>query len=334
MLKYIFFIFSTYAFSQVGGESVYTFLNIPSSARQTALGGKVLTFTDNVNQPIWNPATINPKMHKYLSANYISYLSGISVGSISYAYQFTKKINTFHVNATYLNYGTLIGADENGKETGNFNASDIAFSVGYAYTIPKTFFFVGANLKYIYSSIENYTSSGIAGDIGLMYANPTKPYSITLVARNIGLQITSFNGVREKLPFVLALGGSYQLEKVPLRWYLTIDNLQKWNISVANPSNNTTDLEGNVTQENISFLNNAFRHISIGAELFPERVINLRIGYNFRKSRELQLQNIRSFGGISFGFGLKIKRFKLNYAYSKIHNATNVSTFSLLIKTD
>ena len=127
---------------------------------------------------------------------------------------------------------------------------------------------------------------------------------------------------------------SYLLEHVPLKWYATIDNIQKWNISVANPSERTTDLEGNVSEANINFLKNTFRHFIIGAELFPKRKINLILGYNFRRAAELKLQEVRTFGGFSFGFGIKMKKFKLNYAYSKYHSAANASTFSLLINLD
>lgn len=327
----IFLIFSSYTFSQIGGESVYQFLNTTTDARQVALGGEVITFVDNINQPTWNPATINLVIDRKLSANYTSYLAGISIGSISYAQQFNRHMNPIHINATYLNYGTLIGADEEGNETGNFNASDIAFSIGYSHNIPQSNFYVGANVKYIHSSIANFSSSGLAVDFGIIYYTPEKPYIITLVARNMGTQINSFNGTRERLPFEVALGGSYRLENVPLRWYATIDNLQQWKVGVANPSNSITDLEGNTSNENVSFLDNTFRHVVVGAELFPESAINLRVGYNFRRGKELQLQNVRSFGGLSFGFGLKMNKFKLNYAYSKFHSASNVSTFSLEI---
>jgi len=53
------FMFSLNMFPQVGGESVYNFLNLTGSARQAALGGNVLTLLDDVNQPVWNPSTIN-----------------------------------------------------------------------------------------------------------------------------------------------------------------------------------------------------------------------------------------------------------------------------------
>ncbi|MDY0779735.1 type IX secretion system protein PorQ [Tenacibaculum sp. IB213877] len=334
MSKYIFSLFLIYctvSYAQTGGEQAYLFLNTSSSARQVALGGKTLVLLDNVNQPIWNPATINLNMDRFLSVNYTSYLSGISIGSASYAHRFNRRIEPIHTSIKYLNYGTLIAADTEGNETGTFNASDIAFSVGYAYQIPNSNFRVGSNVKFIYSSIANYSSSAVALDIGLIYYNDYKPYVFTLVLRNIGTQLASFNGTSEKLPFEIVLGGSYQLENVPLKLYGTIDNLQKWRIGVPNPSNSSTDLEGNTTEESISFINNAFRHVIVGAELFPKSAINLRLGYNFRRGKELQLQNVRSFGGLSFGFGLKMNKFKLNYAYSKFHSASNVSTFSLEI---
>ncbi|WP_445748963.1 type IX secretion system protein PorQ [Polaribacter sp.] len=333
-LLLFFSFFSIYSFTQVGGESVYQFLNLNSSARQIALGGEVLTLIDDVNQPTWNPGVINDELDNKLSVNYSSFLGGINIGSISYARLISRRFGTIHGNISYLNYGTLIGADEQGNETGNFSASDLSFSIGYARNLPWTNLFFGANVKLINSSISNFTSYGIAADFGIIYYSPYKLFSFTLVLRNFGTQIKSFDNELEDLPFKIALGASYQLEHVPLKWYLTIDNLQKWDVSVPNPSEQTTDLEGNITNQKINFFQNALRHFVIGAELFPESAINLRLGYNFRRAAELKLQNVRTFGGISFGFGLKMNNFKFNYAYSKFHSATNASTFSLQIDLD
>ena len=330
-----FFIFSICSIrGQVGGEQIYQFLNLSSSSRQVALGGEVLTLLDDVNQPIWNPSVINEDLDNKLSVNYTSYLAGINIGSLSYSKLITRRFGVIHGSIKYLDYGTLIGSDEQGNETGDFGASDIAVSIGYAFNIPKTNFFIGSNVRFINATISNFSSIGISTDIALLYNNPYKSFTITLVARNIGTQIQTFNGEKEQTPFKLALGGSYLLEHVPLKWYATIDNIQKWNISVANPSERTTDLEGNVSEANINFLKNTFRHFIIGAELFPKRKINLRLGYNFRRAAELKLQEVRTFGGFSFGFGIKMKKFKLNYAYSKYHSAANASTFSLLINLD
>jgi hypothetical protein len=330
-----FFLFSICSTSgQVGGEEIYQFLNLSTSARQISLGGEVLTLLDDVNQPMWNPSVINQDLDNKLSVNYTNYLTGINIGSMSFAKFISRRFGTIHGSIKYINYGSLIGADELGNETGNFNASDIAISIGYSINIPKTNFFIGSNIRLINSNISNFSSTGISTDLSILYNNPYKPYLITLVARNLGTQIKSYTGKKEVLPFKLALGGSYKLEHVPLKWYATIDNLQKWDISVSNPSDQTTGLDGSVTDKNIGFIENTMRHLVIGAELFPESALNVRVGYNFRRSAELKLQNVRTFSGFSFGFGIKMNKLKFNYAYSKFHSAANASTFSLLIDLD
>jgi hypothetical protein len=317
--------------AQVGGEQIFSFLNNATSARQAALGGEVLTLYDDVNQPIWNPSTINKELDNQLSVNYVDYLADISYGSVAFAHLITRRFGTLHMGITYVNYGKFIAADENGNETGTFNANDLSFSVGYAYRIPETNIYAGTNLKFINSSIENYTSKGMAIDIGFTYYNDEKPYIFSAVMRNIGYQISAFDEIHESLPFEIAVGASYKLENVPLQWYLTMNSLQKWNISVKNPSDSQTTIGGTTTNDNISFINNAFRHIVVGAEFFPDRGFNLRFGYNIRRGRELRLTESRTFAGLSAGFGLKMGKIKFNYAFTKFHPVSNSNTFTLNI---
>ncbi len=333
MKKIIFLLFliSFNLFSQVGGESIYNFINLTGSARQAALGGKVLTLMDDVNQPIWNPSTINKNLHNQLSVSYMNYLADLSLGTASYAYTVNEKVGTIHTSINYLNYGNFIGADEDGIETGNFRAYDLSFSVGYSYNFQNSDFYIGSNIKFINSVIENYSSFGVGADMGFIYFNEIQPYVFTLVIRNIGYQVSAYDEVRENLQTQIEFGASYKLENVPITWHLTLDNLQKWNIAVSNPSNEIIDIDGNATEENITFFDNAFRHLSIGAELFSENAFNIRLGYNFRRSKELMLVDERTFSGFTAGFGLKMKKMKFNYAFSKYHPASNASTFSLSI---
>ena len=61
------FLLSGVAVAQLGGNSTYQFLNLVSSPRQAALGGKVLTNVDyDVTQALYNPSTININMDNYL----------------------------------------------------------------------------------------------------------------------------------------------------------------------------------------------------------------------------------------------------------------------------
>ena len=319
------------SFSQVGGENIYNFLNLTGSAKQAALGGKTLTLLDDVNQPLWNPSVINQNLDNQLSLNYMNYLADLNLTSASFAHMLNRNFGTIHAGITYLDYGKFIGADDEGNETGAFKAYDLAFSIGYSYNIFKTDFFVGANIKLINSVIENYSSFGLASDLAILYYNEYEPYTFTLVVRNIGYQFTTFDETRENLPLEIDLGASYELENVPITWHMTLSNLQEWDVSESNPSNAITDIDGNVTNEKISFFDNAIRHINIGAEIFPKGAFNIRLGYNFRRAKELQLIDKRTFSGFTAGFGLKMKKFKFNYAFSKYHPASNASTFSLQI---
>lgn len=329
-LAFILFFSITFSYAQVGGERVYNFLNIASSAKQAALGGKTLTLINSINQPVWNPSLVNNELSGNVAINYLNYLTDVNLASISAAHSFNK-VGTVHSNISYLSYGKFIEADEEGNELGTFKAYDLAFSVGKSYNISESNWHVGTNLKFIHSVIQNYNSFGIATDLAIVYYGNDVPYIFTLVTRNLGFQLSSYDEYKEKLPLDVALGFSYQLQNVPMTWHFTIDNIQQWDISESNPSNAETDIDGNVTEEEISFFNNALRHLAIGVELFPKNNFNLNLGYNFRRSKELNLVDKRTFAGFTAGFGLKMNKFRIYYAFSKYHTASNTSTFSLHI---
>ncbi len=331
-LYFAFFLCNTIAYSQVGGQSVYQFLNLVTSPRQSALGGKTLTIYDqDVNQAHFNPATINPEMDNRMSLNYGSYFGEVTYGTAAYAYTYDRHLQTFHAGINYVNYGKFDGYDENGTPTSTFTGSDIALSFGYAYNIPNTDFHVGANGKLINSALESYNSFGGAIDLGMIYIDDYNGINYALVVRNIGTQFTTYAGTQENLPLEVMAGISQQIENVPIRWHLTLENLQQWNVSFSNPARAQNSIDGSSTPEKTSFFNNALRHVIFGAELFPQRGFNLRVGYNFRRGEELRLLEQRNFSGISIGVGLKMGRIKFDYSYSRYTLAANTSLFGLTI---
>ena len=323
---------ATSLFAQLGGESTYQFLNLVSSPRQAALGGKVLTnFDYDVTGGLFNPAAINDEMDNQLALNYSSYLGGISYGTAAYAYTWDRRVQTLHVGMTYINYGSFDGYDLDGNSTGTFTGNEAALSFGYAYQIGRTDIYAGANLKFITSKLEQYNSLGIAADLGLMYINERLDFHAALTIRNIGTQIKTYAGTQESLPLEVNLGLSQTLENMPLRWHLTFENLQKWPIAAVNPARATSDLSGNQTQEKISFFNEALRHTIIGAELFPDRGFNIRLGYNFRRAEELRILEQRTFSGLSFGLGIKMNKLRFSYTHARYSSASNASFFGLQI---
>lgn len=336
MLKKLLFLFafllSATSFSQIGGRAVYQFLNLAQSPRQAALGGKTVTIVDyDVNQAFYNPATINADMHKRLSVNYGSYYGEVSYGTAAYAYTYDRHLQTFHAGINYINYGTFEGRDELGNLTSDFTGSEAALSLGYAYNIPRTDMFIGANVKLISSTLESYNSWGTAVDLGFLYVDYDNDINYGLTVRNLGFQIKPYEYTNEKLPLAIDAGISQLMENVPIRWHVTFENLQQWNIAFSNPNRAQGSLDGGLEEEEVSFFNNALRHLILGAELFPEKGFNLRLGYNFRRSEELRILDQRNFSGISVGFGLRFGKVKFDYSYSRYTVAANMSLFGLMI---
>ena len=325
-------IFTMATFAQVGGRSTYQFLNLLNSPRQAALGGKVVTNYDyDPTQALFNPASINPAMDNQLSLNFVDYLGDVSYGTAAYAYSWDRRTQVIHAGVTYVNYGSFDGFDEQGNPTDSFSGGDVAVSFGHARNIAFTDFHVGGNIKFISSKLEQYSSFGIALDVAVMYVYEPWDLHVTAVARNIGSQITPYDEIYENLPFEVILGVSQTLQNIPIRWHFTLENMQRWNIAFPNPNREENDLEGNTTSEKITFVDNAFRHMIFGIELFPESGFNIRLGYNLRRAEELRILEQRAFAGLSAGFAIKLNKLRLSYSYSKFSTAAASSYFGLNI---
>lgn len=328
----LFLLFQAVAFGQVGGQSVYQFLGLTTSARQSALGGKVITIRDqDVNAAHFNPAVINEEMDQRLAMNYGNLFGEVAYGTAAYAYTYDRHVQTFHAGINYINYGNFEGYDENGVRTADFTGSEASLSLGYSFNVPRTDLYIGANAKLITSTLETYNSIGGAIDIGAIYIDEDNDINYALVLRNMGTQFTTYAGEREPLPFEIIAGISQELENVPIRWHLTLENLQQWEVAFSNPARAEGNLDGGSTPERVSFFNNALRHVIFGAELFPKKGFNIRLGYNFRRAEELRLLEQRNFSGLSVGFGLKMGRMKLDYSYARYTLAANSSLFGLTI---
>ncbi|MFV5698886.1 type IX secretion system protein PorQ [Flavobacterium sp. ZT3R17] len=332
LLSYSLVFICAVSYSQIGGKYTYQFLNLVTSPRQAALGGKTVTiYDDDVNQVNFNPATLNADMDNHLALNYGSYFKEVTYGTASYAYTYDRHLQTFQAGINYVNYGNFDGYDENGQATASFTGSEIALSLGYAYNIPNTTIHLGANAKLISSTLESYSSLGGAIDIGALFIDERNDVNWGLAIRNIGTQFTTYNGTNEKLPLEIIVGVSQELENVPIRWHLTLENLQQWNIAFSNPERAQSSIDGSSTAEKVSVINNALRHVIMGVELFPKKSFNIRLGYNFRRAEELRLLEQRNFSGVSLGFGLKMNKLKFNYSYSRYTLAGNTSLFGLTI---
>ncbi len=319
------------SFSQIGGNSTYAFLNLATPARIAAMGGTFISVKDaDLNLGLRNPSLLDPSVSGQLALNGVNYFSDIKLGNVSYAQHFNK-LGTFAAGINYINYGDFIAADEIGEQTGTFSASEYDFLTSWAIPIDSMFSF-GANLHFIYSQLENYTSSGMAVDLASSYYNANHGLTATVLVRNLGSQINKYReGEKEDLPFEVQAGISKKLGRAPLRFSLTMRNLQKWDLTYIDP--NSAQEVDPLTQEPIdnsaSFGDKLLLHTIFGMELLPGKNFHIRAAYNFQRRKELGLESRMSTTGVSWGFGFRVSKFIIGYGRATYHLQGASNHFSL-----
>ncbi len=317
--------------AQIGGESTYQFLELTNSARIAALGGNQIAILDStdLNLPYYNPASLHKSMENKVLVNYVNYMADINYGYASFAKSFDS-IGNFAVGIHYINYGKFLEATEFGELTGNeFKAAEYAFH--FIYSNSYKWLNYGAALKSVLSSFESYQSFGIAADFGISIASKSKYTNVSLVARNVGTQITTYydDGNYEKIPFNLQVGISRRLKHAPILLSANMQYLNNWDLGTPAPGKNDEELD--FFQREESFGKQIMRHLVLGVELLPSENFIIRAGYNYQRREELKFNDRASMVGFSAGFGLKIKRFRLDYAISQYHIAGSSNLFSLAI---
>lgn len=305
------------------GSSVFHFLSLPASSRLNALGGEnVAIADDDISMAFINPALLTANTDKVLQLNYAYYLAGTMFGSAMYGHNYQD--NYFGAAIHYLDYGQMQYADEFGNLLGTtFTAKDICLNLMYARQLGPMFR-VGATIKPIFSVYEAYTSFALGADVGGHFQTADSTFQMGLALRNIGWQLKSFyeddfGQHTEMLPLNLELGLAYRLAHAPLRFSLTIHNLQRWDIAPAN--------------EDIKWYDMLFRHTIWAVDILPKsEKFYLTLSYNHRRQAEMNITDIKSLAGFALGAGVKIYKFRLGFALSQ-YTKSNF-TYQVSLSTD
>ena len=322
--------------AQIGGINTYEFLNLSASARISALGGTLITVRDDdANLAFGNPALLNSQMHQQLSFNHSFHVAGISHGYASYAHHFAKAGITGHGGVQYVSYGTFDQTDEYGQVNGAFKAAEYAITLGASRQLYDRLA-LGANLKFITSQLEGYSSLGLAADLAGVYFDTARNFTATIVFRNIGTQLTTYQESNvEPIPFEMQVGLSKRLRYLPFRFSVIYRYFNRWNILYDDPNAESSTLFfGEVDTERSKtniWLDNFFRHFVFSGEfLFGKREnFRLRVGYNHFMRKELSVDNFGSLAGFSLGGGIKVNRFRIDYGHTTFHLGGGLNQFSI-----
>lgn len=323
----------TSASAQISGLNTLSLLDRGSSARTAGLvfdylslyGGDVATALDN-------PSLITTDLHNQAALSYINMFRGTNMGSLAYARKLGK-VGTLVFGFHFNSYGRFEEYDEEDNYLGDFYAADYALSVGWGMWIDSNFS-IGANFKPVLSQYESYTALAVAFDLAGSYTSNDRRFASTLMARNIGAQIMTFDETVEHLPFELSASLSYKLKNAPFRIFFAATELQKWNLRYndeLNPTSRTDPFTGEVTEESWfkGTIDNLMRHTLFGVELNLGTAIFVRVGYSYRQAMETVGADAFNMSGFSFGIGLKGKRYEFSYARSNYHLSQAPNYFTL-----
>jgi len=327
---------STNAFGQRQSGRVYEFLNLSQTARMTATGGYGFpVFEPDLGMSLMIPSMLSQDHENHLSLNIVDYFDDINYGTVAISH-YHDRLGHISGSLQYIDYGSFVEANEFGQITGHFSAGEYSFQIGWGRALNERLA-VGSNLKLIYSSFHDHSSFGIATDVALSYHNQERLFAASLIARNMGTQISQYHsGNREPLPFDLVLGITRKLENAPFQFSLVANNLHNYDLTYDPPvllpdhfSGEDEEDEQNFQDRVGDLADNLMRHVVVGVEFTPLESFSFRVGYNYRRRQEMKVESRLSTVGFSWGFGVKISRFQLNYGRSNHHLAGAPNHFSI-----
>lgn len=306
--------------AQIGGDNTYEFLNLTTSARVAAVGGEFMAIHDgDISLALINPSIISEEMDGDIAMSFVDFYSNINYGYATFVKSYDK-IGSFAASIQYVNYGSFNYADFSGNLQGTFSASELALVMGWGRQLsPKIS--IGANAKFIYSSLESYKSIGLALDLATTYYDPYYKFTASLIVKNIGRQLSSYrSGNSEPFPFEILLGLSKKLSHIPFRYSVVFTHLEKWDLSYENPLYVQNIIGMDEESENSANIGQKFfSHIVVGGEFNISDNFAVRLGYNYRRRQEMKVEAKTSTIGFSWGFGFRISKFQFNYARSTYH---------------
>lgn len=324
---------SAIGLSQIGGSYTYAFLDMPATARITAMGGNLISIgDDDPGQASDNPAMLRPDMDKTLVLSYTNYFAGINNGFVSYTKD--HKLGTFNAGLKYLDYGKFREADAGNNEIGTFSASELALILGYGKPLDDRFS-IGANLKFIYSNLYLFNSMGLAIDASGMYEIEEAMFQASLVFKNIGIQLKPYqSGQKESLPFDIQFGISKGFKKMPFKFSLVAHQLGRGRLTYPpfeQPTSTPFDDDAQ-TDNSQSTGENILRHFIIGTEFTPFKNFHLYFAYNLQRRKEMTVDARPGTVGLSWGLSLRLSKFHITYARSAYHLTGSPNHFTVLTR--
>jgi len=313
----------------IGGNSTYNFLKLPNTPQLTALGGiNISNQNTDASLAFNNPALLRDSMSSQLTAVFNSFYAGIKNYHAFIAQHSNKLDANFALGINFFNYGNTQQTDAAGNVIGNFHPVDyvVQFSAEKQY---EEQWYYGLAVKYISSSYAQYKSSAIAADFGVTYTDEKNALQIGFVAKNMGVQLKTYSGQKEDLPFDVQLGISKKLLHAPIQFSLTAQHIHQLDIRYDDTTfNNEINSDRHTT-------NKIIQHLIAAVQVYFGNKIEFTAGYNFLRRSELNITTAgNGLNGLSVGLGATFSKLQVRYARAYYQNNTAYNQLGINIKLD
>jgi hypothetical protein len=310
----------------LGGGNTYAFLKMPAGPQLTALGSaNVSVLSGDISMSAHNPALLRKEMDRQMLASF-NIFQGIRQMNGMVGFHSERLQTNFSGGIDHIHYGEGVQTDAAGNILGNFRANDYAIRLAFSRRYLSRWHY-GATLKYVNSTYGMYSSQAVMADVGINYLDSGRMLQVGFVAKNMGLQLTSYAGQGEDLPFDLQMGITKRLLHAPLQFSLTAHRLHQFDILYRDTVFNI-DNYGNAGKD--GFADKLFRHLIFSVQAFVGERVELTLGYDFLRRAELGItRSANGMTGFSMGAGVSLKRMQVRYAGSAYQNGISYHQFGL-----
>jgi len=181
------------------GTSGAQFLGVGIGARAVGMGGAYTSVADDGTALHWNPAGLTQVEGHRLTLSHVSWLSDARYQYASYA----APAGSNAAIGVALEQGSV---SWDNTDEGSFESGDFAGIVGYGRRVTADIG-VGADLKFLSSSLGDHSAASYAVDLGVLYS-VNDATRIGAAVRNLGPGL-SFVSDADPLPATLTVGGSH-----------------------------------------------------------------------------------------------------------------------------
>ncbi len=254
------------------------FLKIGAGARAVAMGEAFTAQVNDASGTFWNPAGLAHLPNAELMFTHNEWLQDITNEYLTIGFIFGQ--NVFGLSFLSNSVGGIERrVAPTAEPLGFVNAHDVMFGISYARFLDQRFS-MGTTIKFLYEKIYVESCTGAAVDVGMQYQSAISGLKTGLVLQNFGF-MSKLKNESSQLPQLIRVGVAYQLpfKILPGKFVLASD----WVKIFSSTS-----------------------HVNMGLEYNLKNLLALRCGY----------QTGYEIKGIQGGFGIVVKRYRLDYAYA------------------